>query len=82
MNDKERSRLDFLNRGFRNKVCEAYIAYRKEIEGIIGKEEKKADNLDEHFPGSSQAESIRDGIDELEERLEAIDEAVSTIVEE
>lgn len=82
MNDMERRRLDLLNRRFRNRVNEAYSDYRKKIEEIIGKEEEKADNLDEYFPSSPLAESIRDGIDELEERLETIEEAVDMIMEE
>lgn len=82
MNDMERRRLDLLNRRFRNMVNEAYSDYRKKIEEIIGKEEEKADNLDEYFPSSPLAESIHDGIDELEERLETIEEAVDMIMEE
>lgn len=82
MNDMERRRLDLLNRKFRNRVNEAYSDYRKKIEEMIGKEEEKADNLDEYFPYSPLAESIRDGIDELEERLETIEEAVDMIMEE
>ena len=82
MNDMERRRLDLLNRRFRNRVNEAYSDYRKKIEEIIGKEEEKADNLDEYFPSSPLAESIRDGINELEERLETIEEAVDMIMEE
>lgn len=82
MNNIERRRLDLLNRKFRNRVNEAYSDYRKKIEEMIGKEEEKADNLDEYFPSSPLAESIRDGIDELEERLETIEEAVDMIMEE
>lgn len=82
MNNMERRRLNFLNRKFRNRVNEVYSTYRKEIEEIIGKEEEKADNLDEYFPDSPRSESIRDGLDELEERLETIEEAVSMIMEE
>ena len=81
MNDRERKALNLLKRRFRNVISEAYSAYRKEIEVIIGKEEEKADNLDEYFPDSPLTESIRDGIDELEEMLETIEEAVGMIME-
>ena len=82
MNDMERRRLNILNRRFRNRINEVYSVYRKEIEGIIGEEEEKADNLDEYFPDSPMAESIRDRIDELEERLETVEKAVGMIMEE
>ena len=82
MNDMERRRLNILNRRFRNRINEVYSVYRKEIEGIIGEEEEKADNLDEYFLDSPMAESIRDRIDELEERLETVEKAVGMIMEE
>ncbi len=81
MNSRERKKVNTITQEFRNKMDELFGLYRMQIVKVIEIEEEKAEKLDDYFPDSSQVESIRDGIDELEQMLETFEEAIDMIRE-